>query len=236
MIIDPEATSIVAHQEFSQLLLPSGDDAWRAGSALAWSSSLRTRATAHLKICDVFRMMMRGERPMMPISSFGMLSLIGSILSYVCSHERHSMTGADPLSGDVFSSIERCLEIWKVLWRQHPHVEGIPGKYGDPLRADSLTLLGSAYFHLYMAPELRVLKRIAQDPQSTTPLPPLRPRHEILKAIKYAANSWLVRAKLGIAHLQRTAALEFGGHALVTAYESGESSYYLCTQLVELPS
>lgn len=49
-----------------------------------------------------------------------------------------------------------------------------------------------------------------------------KPQQEVLKAVKYAASSWLVRAKLGVAYLQLTAALEFGGHVLVTAYEGGE--------------
>jgi hypothetical protein len=46
-------------------------------------------------------------------------------------------------------------------------------------------------------------------------------RELVLKAVRYAANSWLVRAKLGVSHLQRTLALIFGGQTLAIAYEGG---------------
>jgi hypothetical protein len=72
-----------------------------------------------------------------------------------------------------------------------------------------------------MGSELQVLKKIAQDPKSKLAIPGIRQQPEVFKAVRYAASAWLIRAKLGMAHLQTTAAWEYGGHVLVTAYESG---------------
>ncbi|VUC25702.1 unnamed protein product [Clonostachys rosea] len=87
-----------------------------------------------------------------------------------------------------------------------------------------------------MGPELQILKKISRDPQCQLALPDFKPQRKTLKAVKYAASSWLMRSKLGIAHLQATAALKFGGHVLVTAYEGGWWLYLrpdLSSQLAE---
>lgn len=220
LVLDPQTTCVSAHQELTELPMPSNDSLWRAGTSATWSHSKQHQPYPSLKIFNVFKMMVRGETPSISLSPFGMISLVGAMLSYLCSHERHSLTATAPLSGEVISSIERSLRVWETVWRQHPLAERLPSRCGDPLMADCLSLLGSTYYHLYMGPELQVLKRIANDAKSDLLFPPLRLQRQVLKAIKYAASSWLVRAKMGIAHLQRTAALDFGGHVLVTAYES----------------
>jgi len=68
---------------------------------------------------------------------------------------------------------------------------------------------------------LQALKRIASETSGSAALPECRVDLSIRKAVKYAASSWLVRSKLGVAHLRRTATLEFGGHDAVTVYEGG---------------
>ncbi|PNS16807.1 hypothetical protein CAC42_4771 [Sphaceloma murrayae] len=137
----------------------------------------------------------------------------------VCSIERVSAGMTVTLGADFVKSIEQSLHHWENLWRGNPSAQKTPTRLGDPLMADCLSLLGSSYYHLYLGDELQVLKRLASNADISFLLPDVKQPSLALKAVKYAASSWLVRAKMGIAHLQRTAALEYGGHVLVTAYE-----------------
>ncbi|KIX00053.1 uncharacterized protein Z518_10980 [Rhinocladiella mackenziei CBS 650.93] len=220
VVYDPTATSHFAHREPSELPLPSNDTLWRASSPGEWAANKETEAPSSLTIKNAVAMILRGQRPAEAVSSFGLLSLLGPILSYICGTERYSVLPSRSVDKDFVSRMEQSLRSWEILWHRHPHAETVPSRHGDPLMVDCLSLLGSAYYHLYMGPELRHLKQIAADPGTRFSAPKYKLQSQIMRAVKYAASSWLVRAKLGIAHLQRTAALSFGGHVLVTAYES----------------
>jgi hypothetical protein len=158
----------------------------------------------------------------MQISPFGLLSMISMILIHICNRERISIGVFEDYDQTFTEKMEKSLSSWEKLWQLHPGAEQVPTKRGDPLLADCFALLGSTCYHLYLGPELQALKDIAKDPYCRQPLPPCRPTASVLKAINYAANSWLVRSKLGVLHLKRTAALEFGSHTVVTAYEGGK--------------
>lgn len=225
-VFDPEAICQLPPQTMAELPVPCNDGMWRASSATSWLRSKDSQSYSPLNVVEVIQKVLQGQCFTTPISSFGLLTVVGSLLMHICGQERYSDGAIPPFSNEYVSKMERSLRLWETLWRSHPHAENVPSKYGDPLMVDCLSLLGSAYYHLYMSLELQTLKRLVRNPQCQMPLPPFRPQWEILKAVKYAASSWLVRAKLGIAHLQRTAALEFGGHVLVTAYESGMSQSF----------
>lgn len=194
---------------------------WRASSTSVWQHIKQSQSYTPISLIETAQKVFFGESFQGHISSFGLLGLIGSLVSHICGTERYSFGRTPTFGSDYSSNMERSLNTWETLWRRHPHAENVPSKYGDPLMVDCLSLLGSAYYHLYMGSELRVLKQISMDPCCQLSLPALRPDFNIFKAVKYAASSWLVRAKLGIAYLQHTAALQFGGHVHVTAYESG---------------
>ncbi|KAH6995425.1 hypothetical protein EDB80DRAFT_729080 [Ilyonectria destructans] len=219
LMFDPEAICLAAPQPMSQLPIPSNDGLWRTSSTASWSHSKELQSYSPKTIMEAVRKARWADPTTTPVSSFALLAYIGSLLLHICGRER-SLYGLDssPSKHTIFS-IEKSLKAWETLWRRHPHAESVPSKHGDPLMADCLSLLGSAYYHLYMGPELQTLKTIARDSQCQLAIPSFRPQRETLKAVRYAASSWLVRAKLGITHLQATAALEFGGHVLVTAYE-----------------
>lgn len=127
--------------------------------------------------------------------------------------------------GPEFSKrMQESLLVWESLWRRHQEAEQVPGKFSDPLLADCFSLLGPAYYHLYMSVELQTLKRIASEPRNVVAISTPQEKSAVFKAVSYAANSWLVRSKMGIQHLRRTAPLGFGGYSTVTAYAGGQLS------------
>lgn len=216
---DPFAISMVAQQEVI-LPLPCDEYLWQTRSATEWKNSGGPNSQlAAVDLWSSAKAIFNGQHCTARVSSFGLLALVGFILANICYHERLLIGVVEGLDEGFVRKMEKSLAIWETAWRRHPQAAGILSKHGNPLMTDSLSLLGTAYYHLYVGSELHTLKRIANSPSQHISMPTYRSPELALKAVKYAANSWFVRVKIGIAHLQKTAALEFGGHSLVTAYE-----------------
>lgn len=102
----------------------------------------------------------------------------------------------------------------------------------EPPFTNCFPLLGWAYFHHYVGDELRTLRqhaaRAVNTGMGTKPaLPRLNLNDLALKAVRYAAHSWLVRVKLGIGHWRITNIVGYGVQYLTTAFESGEFTFGL---------
>jgi hypothetical protein len=155
------------------------------------------------------------------VSAFTLFAVIGAILATICTKQRLSLNTYDAFNTEHGHEMERALATWEELWRRHPRAERNMTRLDHPLLNDCLSLLGSAYYHLYLGGELYTLKKIADNPQCGLDMPTCKDRSRAYKVIKFAANSWLVRAKLGITYLNKTGGLALGSQALITAYESG---------------
>ena len=98
--------------------------------------------------------------------------------------------------------------------------------------ADTIPLVNTAYFHIYVP---RLLQRIKDNVMQQMSRPPmtreefsaiLMPQSELeremmFKAATHAAHSLSVRAKLGFGLVARTACLDMGFHYGYTGFESG---------------
>ncbi|EXJ76405.1 uncharacterized protein A1O5_00913 [Cladophialophora psammophila CBS 110553] len=218
LAFDPYAICVPTHQE-CDLPLPCYDKIWRAKSSSEWSHQRALYPSSQIGLWTAARTLFTSQALPTSVGSFALLALIGSTFAYICSNERLSLGIKEP-DLNFIARMEKSLSIWEALWRQHPHAEHVPTKRGDSLMVDCLAFLGSSYYHLYVGKELLALKMMATHSEAkATVLPTVLHLELASKAVRYAASSLLVRAKLGIAHLRRTAALEYGGHALVTAYE-----------------
>jgi hypothetical protein len=201
---------------------PSDESVWHALSEPEWRFALQLSPVHQdVDLWTVASAMMVGEIPRdySNNSAFTLLALIGAILATICTKQRLSQDIYNPLNGER-KRLERAIAVWERLWRSHPRAERNMTRLDHPLLNDCLSLLGSSYFHLYLGSELHTLEKIAKDPHSGITVPECRNRAHTLKVVKFAANSWLVRAKLGIAYLNKTGGLELGSQALITAYES----------------
>lgn len=158
------------------------------------------------------------------ISAFTLLAIIGGFLTNITTRQRLHLDWHESSQPEYVSDIEKGLATWEGLWRRHPRAERSSQRLDHPLLNDCLSLLGSAYYHLYLGDELYALKKIAEDPYSSLSIPQCSDRGRAHKVIRYAANSWLVRAKLGITYLTKTGGVQLGSQALITAYETGEYS------------
>ncbi|EXJ57731.1 uncharacterized protein A1O5_12521 [Cladophialophora psammophila CBS 110553] len=208
--------------------LPLDEDLWRARSAQEWSSlGGLSRSHGALNFLTLAESLLQGKPVLEQLSCFGLFSIIGWFLLYICNHERMKLLvgSLDIFETEFTSKIDVGLGAWETLTRRHLRTGHVMFRQLNPLISDSFPLLGSAYYHLYVGDELRTLKEIAskQAPAGGMPtsqtLPEFNPRPEAYKAVRYAANSWLVRAKLGISHFQQSPDA-YGPHGAMGAYES----------------
>ncbi|KAL2837816.1 hypothetical protein BJX68DRAFT_272900 [Aspergillus pseudodeflectus] len=216
------AATITTFTLESNMRLPCSEELWKAGSGLEWSilcNTIPLHDQQQNNLATITKLLASGGQLPLNFSSFGLLVIVGSVLAHICSHERVYLGMNQDPDMALIGHIEPILRSWEVCWRQHPQASRAPDGTGEPLLVDCLSLLASAYYHLYLGPELRALKAYARNNGQVAALPEYRSRKFALIAVQYAAHSWFVRVKLGVAHLRRTAALEFGAQALVTAYE-----------------
>lgn len=221
----------ISTQHYLQYVpLPSDEDLWRARSAHEWSSvGGAQQQDSHVSFLTFAESLFNGQPILEKVSCFGLFSLVGWMLLYICNHERMKMSvgSLDLFETDFTTKINKGLEAWETLTRRHLRTGQVMFKQLNPLISDSFPLLGSAYYHLHVGDELRALKEIAGEqamgagtsgPQT---FPAFSSRLPVYKAVRYAANSCLVRAKLGISHFQQSPDV-YGAHGAIGAFEAGK--------------
>ncbi|KAJ5174157.1 uncharacterized protein N7482_000034 [Penicillium canariense] len=226
---DP-ADSYVAPYQLLEISLPRNEEYWQARSAQEWNSGKSAAMRYNnLDFSSLTRSLLRGESISENISSFGLLSLVGWILSSVCHHEKlmMSMGPIDVFGNDFTIKIELALAAWEVTFRRYLRTDQFIFRPTDPLLSDCFPLLGSAYYHLLVGDQLRTLKGMADRPASVEAssmtwgtLPAIRPVSSVRKAVRYAANSILIRARMGLGHYQYMGPLNYGGYVISTICES----------------
>ncbi|TID25716.1 hypothetical protein E6O75_ATG03579 [Venturia nashicola] len=229
MILATDATAnYMPHYQLREVPIPLREELWRARSASEWARiTAKTGLYKGPNLGALVRALSAGDSIPEDISSFGLLALIGWATSSICLQERvaMSMGPSSAIQGDFLREMERVLNEWEnFAYRRLKSGQAIhPDR--ETLFTDCFPLLGSAYYHLYVGDELRALKETANrsaENLATTkpPLPQFQLSDSALKAVRYAANSWLVRVKLGIGNWRVTNIVGYGVQYLITAYES----------------
>lgn len=225
LALDPYSTAILPPLPCS-MPAPSDESVWHSVSEVEWKIASRTQSPPETDLWTIAQSVMLGKSPPEScgrISAFTLLALIGAILATVCTRQRLTVDMHDSFRAEHITKMERAISIWETLWQNHPRTARTAERLDDPLLNDCLSLLGSAYYHLYLGEELHILKKIADSPEAVLSLPLCKGTGSCHKVVKFAANSWLVRAKLGVHYLTKIGGLELGSQALITAYESGKS-------------
>ena len=231
---DPTA-NYMPHYQLREVPIPLHEDLWRARSAQEWTSiASRTGLYSGPSLGALTRALSAGETIPSSISAFGLLALVGWATSLICMQERvaMSMGPSGALQGDFSRQMERVLNGWEDFAYRRLKLDRAIYRNREALFTDCFPLLGSAYFHLYVGDELRTLKenntRAADYLAAMKPaLPNFALTESSLKAVRYAAHSWLVRVKLGIGNWRITNVVGYGVQYLTTAYESGKVRSFL---------
>lgn len=161
-------------------------------------------------------------------TSFGLLTLIGAVLAHICAFEAISTDYTLANDQARLNNIEETLVIWEEMWKCHPRSDSLPDSVHGPLLADALSLLSSAYYHIYSSEQLKIMKAFLHDPSQSGQNYELQKlfnchRQPGLKsALIRAAKALLLRARLGIEQLKKTAGLRFACYTPISAHEGGK--------------
>lgn len=232
LLANDPTSPYMAPFQLRKVPLPLDEELWRAPSVTHWEAvAERINIRRDSNLSDVAEALLRGSPIPENLSSFALLSLAGWALTYICTQERLaiSLGPIDLLNTDFRVKMERVLSEWAMYTRRRMNADRVIYCSNDPLFTDCFPLLASSYYHLYLGDELQALKdKAAKDNALPTgikvvnQLPSITSVHLAHKGLLYAANSWFVRAKLGIGHFKDTASINYGGHYLMTAYETGK--------------
>ncbi|KAJ9606189.1 hypothetical protein H2200_009150 [Cladophialophora chaetospira] len=220
--LDPSVMTILPPMS-EPVACPCDESIWHAVSETEWRAAGRLESpSATMDLWTLAKAIHNGRLPdgCGKISAFSLLAVISGQLCTICSKERLTLDIYESSDLLYISRSEQALAGWERLWRKHPRAEQSLTRLDDPLLNDCLSMLCSAYAHLYVGDELVTLKRIAENPNCGLALPQCKNWTQSLKVIRYAANSWLVRAKIGVRYLSKTKGLELGPQALSAVYES----------------
>lgn len=146
-------------------------------------------------------------------SPFGLLTLISVLLVQICALRRESQKVHAALVEET--KVQTALATWEEAWKAHPHSTTLPEAPHGPLMADSILILNTAYYRLYASEQLDALNALARMPSepmtadSIDHLYNLYSHPGLVKALVRACRSLLIRVRLGMRHLGKTASLNY---------------------------
>jgi hypothetical protein len=202
--------------------LPCTENLW-SSSAADWHNLPRTDVSS----IESFRKLLSGDSVDYNVSPFGLLTLISGILHFICSMKslgEHCLPQSSHLEE---ASLESALRAWEEAWKRHPLSHTLPEAPQGPLMADSIVILNSAYYHLYASYQLRALKAFARSTTNLVSqmeleqLCSLQCHPGLRKALNRALRILLLRVRVGIRNLVKTAPLIYVCYGPHPAYEGG---------------
>lgn len=223
MLSDEEDVALRFRVAEPDVAFPCSESMWSAAE-VDWQG----HSIHEISFAKSFQRIMGGSPVEGDVSPFGLLVLVSGLLSYICSTGNLGDYHVPRRSRVETGALETALKIWEEAWKIHPHSNILPENPHGPLMADSILILNSAYYHLYASDQLRVLKAFARLPAQQISRTELQRLCELpcnaglMKALNRASQALLLRVRLGIRHLAKTASLSYACYGPLPAYEGGE--------------
>lgn len=204
----------------ARFALPSDTAEWLKDEA-SW------KAPEQVLYSDVaLKSIFAGQAPDLPVSEFGLVTIVSTILYRVCSFEM--LAGSHDLElytnfGEKMGGAVRTLD--DMLKRRMG--EAASGLAPDPITQCAKSLLNSVFYHLYGSNPLAIMKKLLLSPS------PLDSPEEILNLLDEASSPDLYKAliraadqlrfdcRLGLKYLRKMAPLKFGPESAISIYEGG---------------
>lgn len=207
----------------AKFALPSSNTEWQASES-DWEPPRET-----LRNEDAMKEVSAGRPPKQPVSDFGLVTLVSTVLYRVCAFE--ALTSSPDLE-DLYASFgERMGRTVQALddmvqRRMGDAVWGVPP---DRIMQSAKSLLNSAFYHLYASIPLAVMKKMLWSPAALG-----NNSHEIeapfngtvspglYKALIRAADQMRFDCRLGPRYLRTVAPFQYGPESAIGPYEGGE--------------
>ncbi|KAH7039451.1 hypothetical protein B0J12DRAFT_606027 [Macrophomina phaseolina] len=186
--------------------LPSQTEVWQKDEQ-TWSGDLEIQDST-----QVFDSILAGQKPAVPVSQFGLVALIASVLWRVSSFE--ALVGSDQLDtyADFVSKMARAVRVLDEMLAEQTSSEAAIDATPSPLLKSAKCLLNSTYYHLYGSKTLAQAKLVFDSPgtdRTDWPSEQVHPSNLDMALVR-AAEAMQDDIRLGLMYLQKWGPHKFG--------------------------
>lgn len=211
--------------------LPSQTAVWQKDEQ-TWSGDLEIQDST-----QVFDSILAGQKPAVPVSQFGLVALIASVLWRVSSFE--ALVGSDQLDtyADFVSKMARAVRVLDEMLAEQTSSEAAIDATPSPLLKSAKCLLNSTYYHLYGSKTLAQAKSVFDSPgtdRTDWPSEQVHPSNLDMALVR-AAEAMQDDIRLGLMYLQKWGPHKFGPVCGNSVLETGKSQN-IPTALLRLKS
>ncbi|KAF4417279.1 NAD-dependent aldehyde dehydrogenase, partial [Fusarium acutatum] len=172
---------------------------------------------------DALDSIIAGQTPSMPVSEFGLVTIVAALLYRICSFELLTGSRDGELYAKFGKKMEQSLQVLDAMLKARM-VQYDGGLAPNPTVHCARSLLNSAFYHLYASVPLSVMKKILCSPASLDD-PGIRNvlnvaiSPELYQALFNAADQLQYDCRLGLSYIKKIAPMIFGPESAVGALE-----------------
>lgn len=190
---------------------------------------------------DALNSIYAGQTPSLPVSEFGLVTIISAVLYRVCSFEILTGSHHADLYTNFGEKMGRSVQVLDNILQQRMG-ETDSGLAPDPTVHLAKSLLNSVFYHLYASSPLATMKKLLwspaalDNPEQISHLSDEMCSPDLYKALFRAADQLRFDCRLGLNYLKKMAPMRFGPESAIGAYEGGMISWISTLSLLKLYS
>ncbi|KAL5617945.1 hypothetical protein FOVSG1_000167 [Fusarium oxysporum f. sp. vasinfectum] len=201
----------------ARFALPSSNAEWLKEES-SWGTP-----TEVLYSNDALDSIIAGQPPSMPVSEFGLVTIVSALLYRICSFELLTGSRDGELYAKFGKKMEQSLQVLDAILKART-IQDDGGLAPNPTVHCARSLLNSAFYHLYASVPLSVMKKILWSPAS---LDDPKIMHllneaispELFQALFNAADQLRSDCRVGLSYIKKIAPIIFGPESAVGALE-----------------
>ncbi|EWZ52433.1 hypothetical protein FOZG_02202 [Fusarium oxysporum Fo47] len=201
----------------ARFALPSGSAEWLKEES-SWGIP-----TEVLYSNDALDSIIAGEPPSMPVSEFGLVTIVSALLYRICSFELLTGSRDGELYAKFGQKMEQSLQVLDAIVKART-IQYDGGLAPNPTVHCARSLLNSAFYHLYASVPLSVMKKILWSPASLDDPGIMHLLNEAIspelyQALFNAADQLRSDCRVGLSYIKKIAPIIFGPESAVGALE-----------------
>ncbi|KAF6530390.1 hypothetical protein HZS61_001702 [Fusarium oxysporum f. sp. conglutinans] len=201
----------------ARFALPSSNAEWLKEES-SWGTPTKV-----LYSNDALDSIIAGQPPSMPVSEFGLVTIVSALLYRICSFELLTGSRDGELYAKFGKKMEQSLQVLDAILKART-IQDDGGLAPNPTVHCARSLLNSAFYHLYASVPLSVMKKILWSPASLDDPEIMHLLNEAIspelyQALFNAADQLRSDCRVGLSYIKKIAPIIFGPESAVGALE-----------------
>jgi hypothetical protein len=185
---------------------------------------------------DVLKLIFEGQKPSLPDSEFGFLTIVSTVLCHICLFESVIGSKHPELFTAFVNKMDLAVDALNALWQQQTSTEFIIQSTTSPSVHLTRALLHSITYHLHASSQLIIMKRLVQSSFVARAHEDVQNLFQGIsgpsldKALICAAFAMRSDCRSGLGYLKNISTHRFGPLSAIAAFEGGMLflTYYHC--------